>query len=412
MAKVDRTNLRQFLRFDQLQNEELVAFLRTKIHIFEQPADVVPWAEKEPHDRLIVYRDQAGKIRRITPGKLTTEETLHNLRALIKSELMQAGAEKVAWTTAFSPVPVLNSFSCDTFGFRPMREGAPQPDQLVAEHPFLLGVKYRSCGSAAINFLRAFKSTTRLSRILSVLLQRRIWVQTRTLPHHWMYVRDAEGSPAIRWLQRGYSPFGAEETDDFEVCSAYAPVFAMKQNWFFSYPPRGVGTDISLVVPESLGEIVERFWTLPPDRLCKAELAMGWLSMFDEVWSASESSGYIALISSIECLLDVKGKTCNECGQPVESATQKFASFLAKWCDSDEGALIAPLKKYYSRRSDLAHGQELYGKDSEPWLRPDLSADKEREEAEHLYHFVNRGFLRWLLAAMFDEESETTGMQH
>jgi hypothetical protein len=63
----------------------------------------------------------------------------------------------------------------------------------------------------------------------------------------------------------------------------------------------------------------------------KFDRAAVWFKMSRDVYSASTSSSFNALATSIECLLPENKTTCAHCGQPVYEITKKFLDFLSNY---------------------------------------------------------------------------------
>ena len=119
-------------------------------------------------------RTKKGLIVHLEAGPALTTDDLDVLKETIRTELVESPGDSIAWEILFSSEPVRGSFQCDTplLQLTQAPPEAPQPQQSVAEHPFILRFPVRRSTSFPITCQRRQRQALEWAHILNVLLIR------------------------------------------------------------------------------------------------------------------------------------------------------------------------------------------------------------------------------------------------
>lgn len=125
---------------------------------------------------------------------------------------------------------------------------------------------------------------------------------------------------------------------------------------------------LSIEFPESIDSFFSNYFQLNKLYLDKFRMSLMLFYNSNKIRKYSPSMSYVALISSIENLVDfevkianVKFDSCKLCSQPEYKVSRRFKDFMKKYCMNQEPAFNKYLNTVYSKRSDIAHlGKLLY----------------------------------------------------
>jgi L-amino acid N-acyltransferase YncA len=165
-----------------------------------------------------------------------------------------------------------------------------------------------------------------------------------------------------------------------------------------------------LKLPDDLEQSLDTIFALDEDYKRKFFIACSWYAQYRHTWEESHSSGFIALVTALECLaqekevcltcnqpfLDNEEDICQSCGQPRYRVQRHFEDFL-KECFPAIDQFPKERKILYQVRSHLAHGADLLRVDLEPWnpmLNPKV--DEQDQLQRNLYLIAGIAMYNWL----------------
>lgn len=296
----------------------------------------------------------------------------------IKEQLLENQLVKIAQEICFSNVPVKGGYRYgNQFQIIPVPENAPKPHFSASEdHPFLLQHKYTSSSEIWVNNRRREGKAVYYTRILNLLLNRRIRHRSYMMENFWgMIKRDNQFN--YEYIQEGYGYDGYQwMLNNFTDLSSLPKI--SEENVEEYYGVSGVGAGDVLTIPTNLEESLNLIFSLDKDRFNILYRALSWYNQAQNIWRDSRSSYFIALVAAIECLTEKPDQCrlgghaitksldkCLHCGEPLFRITKKFIECLEKYAPflndyPRERNLI------YDTRSKLAHGLELLKYDLYP----------------------------------------------
>jgi hypothetical protein len=294
------------------------------------------------------------------------------------------GPTKVGRDYSFSSYCVQGSWRGELSGVQilPPHPDAPSARVLMAEHPFILEFPVQETRLWPLTNHRRLREHRNLTLLLNALLEGRTNVQPRRGGHFWGCFHRDGGATEIRWVQNFYfAPFGE--------CILDAPsplkdtrLEEIEAARYFDVV-RGIDGD-GLRVPTDLDDSICRYQRLHRRRGEEFNRAAFWLDMASRQWNISMSASFAALVSTIESLINTRGR----------GSTRRFRDFFERYAP---GASLAPRReRMYDLRSGILHGSELMTIDEDvsfgwdpPWLN-------ERELHEELWTLTRIAVRNWL----------------
>lgn len=133
------------------------------------------------------------------------------------------------------------------------------------------------------------------------------------------------------------------------------------------YTPVGLGDNIELPISGNI--FLDKYFSLNTDILFKIRMSLVLYYNSISISKHSPSMSYVALVSSLENLMEMeakingfKPKKCECCNQMEYKSTSRFRDLIEKYGDVPikKKEINKFLNKLYSRRSKIAHGGKLF----------------------------------------------------
>lgn len=157
-----------------------------------------------------------------------------------------------------------------------------------------------------------------------------------------------------------------------------------------------------LVLPTSIGAMLDRFYALDRGRRERFQRWAYWLNHSRLVGALSMSAAYMAVIQSIEALRPeiAGGPACPVCARRTgPGPTRQFADFVDRYVPRQDGESERERTKLYGLRSGLTHGGKLMegdlGRGFGEFHPGPLAEQKFADRAEQLARLAG---VNWLLA--------------
>jgi len=279
------------------------------------------------------------------------------------------------------------------FQIIPVPNEAPQVSYALGDHPFILQFKYLSSPDFVINQTRRTEQATKYTRFLNVISKSRVFKSPRYNTNFWALKTADLDNWSSEWTQEGYILKNFEN----EVKNFSEPGDLIKLTASDIYYNRGhVRSTSDFELPDDVEIMLDKIFSLDLEKYKKFEIACTWFSQNQYLWPHSSSAAFIAIISSLESLMDKSGEKCKCCGQPKYSITKKFSKFLKDYVpDIDKMPYEENL--IYKTRSDLAHGADLFLSDLEPWGFFSGNQKINQDSLQrNTYQIVATALLNWL----------------
>ncbi|MBV8526824.1 MAG: hypothetical protein JOZ75_00765 [Candidatus Dormibacteraeota bacterium] len=328
-------------------------------------ANEVHYSSIQGGDAALKFRyDGRGLLKDILAGPALDECSLSQVLDAVESERSPSRTDLVR-NVLFAAVPTRSRWSfADSAAILPVPPGSPEPQEVVADYPFILEVRYQTSARLHLRSLRRRRALRRWELLLCVLVGWGIHSLGPMTTKRWVLVATQEDLSDMRseFLQVGYHvpdyhpPYGALRG------VGAAPMFSVPDEEFYSR--RGISADQVMSVPDSLPMALQRYSFLSVGEQRDFLRACYWFQLSERQWELSQSASYQSLVQSIEALLPrrIHADTCTACGRPVQGPTRAFKDFVetyAAWTTSAER------NGFYDLRSSVAHGAVLFESDGE-----------------------------------------------
>lgn len=154
--------------------------------------------------------------------------------------------------------------------------------------------------------------------------------------------------------------------------------------------------------PDNCDQFFTNYFSLNKENISRfrMSLMLYYNSIYIREYSASMS--YIALISSIENMVDFEGnsigfkpETCSSCSQPKYKLNRRFKDFMIKYCGDDSVEFERHLGRAYAKRSSIAHLGELFYNDH---AKTELDISGETK-LDNLRMIVRIALYNWIINA-------------
>lgn len=312
----------------------------------------------------------------------------------IKDELVDNQTEKIGRIICFSHDRIRGVFKYnELFQITPIPEGNPVVDYAVADHPFVLEVKYLNCTNTNINFSRRIEKAVQYIRYLNILSRSRIFNSPKNVNHFWGLTKSGKGSYSSEWIQSTYAPStGIGDVEFFTSNERLIDLINSNEYYGNGY----YRSTSDFVFPDNIVSTLDKIFSLSGENKIKFERACAWFYQSQLVAQNSSSMAYISIVCALESLLTSKKDTCGCCGQPKFSVNRNFKNFLNFYIPN-----IRKLKKetdlIYNVRSKMVHGGFPLICDLEHW-RFGLDYKKDNQDRLHriTYQVSLTAILNWL----------------
>lgn len=350
--------------------------------------------------QLSVDFDREGRVRSVVSADSMNSDTQAKLEQLVAEKLLQTLPAQVRHAVLFATSPVRGAYRApdDSFQISPVPLGSPQPEVLIADHPFILSYYVIPSGDAMVTSSRVQRGQQEWAWFLNAVLFDRIGGLGRYSEHHWVLCGRDFAQPAagqVTWAQEFYA-LPEDAGLPFDAYPEPSPEMSRTENSAY-YTQRGIGGD-DLTVPELLDNAVTALGSLDPASRDRFLRAAQWLDAASRMWTFHHGAGLGALVSAVETLgwaTPPPEDRCPECGKDRNPGpTARFKHFVDRYT-----AGSAPVKPadVYTRRSQLYHGAERSAMD-EPGFGAFSPAHLEsRQEWEGVAKLVQAVLINWLL---------------
>ncbi len=335
-----------------------------------------------------------GNLLKITAQPTVSEADLNVIRARVQQTLIDNQVEKTGQSVAFSLPPMKGYFRYgELFQINPTLELPPNTHPL--QFPFVLQYRFKCCDNPAINHRRKLAALTRYTRYLNVIANGIVEPPPRYTEQQWVYADDMKSSI---WKQVGYIPSNTlEDLEAFTPFDDAQRIDILEPGDY--YQKAGFGWDEGLPLPKIASYLLHKINLLSVTDRERFDRSAVWFKMSRDVYSASTSSSFNALATSIECLLPENKSRCECCSQPVYEITRRFMDFLKKYSQPDpelQTEIEKLYKKYYPMRSSLTHGSALLDGDLKPWAFMSEKSNEESIIQRALHATVRIAIINWL----------------
>ena len=361
-------------------------------------------------DRLAlkVKRGPDG-LRAVETGPEFGKAEVVELADAITKELKETEGPRIVADVLFASLPVTGCFAALTNGLQilPAPPEAPRPGYLHAKHPFVLEFAVDRSSNELVNVVRRHQGRYEWTWILNVLLEPMISCQTGRSQHFWALCGDDDkpSTSNIRFVSEGYMVPGFRWTrDSWSGCER--PLGVEPHNEYYDVAARD-----ELTIPDSLGSSLDALDRLAGPERKRFLRAANVLRAAEQLWDHQVSSYYVAHVQAIEILSrrKVGRDPCPECGLDRSGGpTARFKSFVKKYSNGLDIS-SRELSRFYSVRSALTHGEDLFQIDDSPWSHSVMYSPIHLHESEvfsSVHRLVRTVLLNWLLAEGGSSEPE------
>jgi hypothetical protein len=202
-------------------------------------------------------------------------------------------------------------------------------------------------------------------------------------PHgFWGCLTTDPNKPEYRWVNNQFwSPLNAVVLDTPSRLS----IDRLEEIEAGRYFTEVIGSDgLGLRVPTDLDESICKYQRLDSARRKDFDRAAFWLDMASRQWNISMSASFAALVSSVESLINNRGR----------GSAARFRNFLERHAPGI--SLEERRKKMYELRSGILHGSELLTIDQDISFGWDPPWWNERELHSELWTLTRTAMRNWL----------------
>jgi len=350
------------------------------------------WAIKLTYDGSVLEKVEAG-------SELKNDE-ITSIKRQIDNDLLVDSCQRVGRAVLFSLYPVEGYFRFDKLlQIIPAPGNAPRSKFLGAEHPFVIEYLFSASNNKSIHNARRERQAQDIALLFNVFLEGRISYIGIRPQYRWNLIHSATSNNwESQYLREGYSFSGFVE--EIETMSSLNNIQQMKVvSLDECYLQSGIDGYRPLKMADSIPNLIRCYTLLPSsDRKLFLRSAF-WYYHAQKVLSFSPSAYIVGMISAIETLLpkkDDNSTICEKCKRSLTSVTKRFSNFVNKLVNVPNGFNDA-LKKLYSLRSRLAHGDELLRIDEELRFILNPLTSKEMIILDHIPIITKNVMINWLV---------------
>lgn len=357
----------------------------------------------------IIVRFKNKKINFIEPSSAFDAQKWKETSDEIDKQL-NIGDQAIGREFSFSGTPVIGFWRGDRSGLQicPPPLSAPRPDQILGENPFLLEFPIWRSSNSTINNHRRIRQHQRYTRVLNLLLNRRICFQLQRRGHFWAQVPVKGGPPEYKFLPNFYFTHIGEIFADALTPATDKPIEVVNADKY-NLPETFMGDVLS--IPDDLDELLCLYQNLSTENQEKFDRAAFWFDLAFQQWEISASASFVSLVSAIETFTKrgeihkVHCQTCEgEFTHETPGVIQRFKSFLEEFAPVDEGEQdqnrIKEIKKerqkIYDLRSHILHGNDLFMLDQNRDFGWDPPGSNEIDLHRSLWRIAKTAIRNWL----------------
>jgi len=431
---VNRAEVDAFLReLAQLTAPDLRALLNEVFPLAGYEGDrTIMYSNQGGHALSLVYlasgrgRPGDGVVRELRREAALTEEDVTKLRQLL-AVVQGPQTDYLASFFHFSYRPVTKWWRYrDHFQILPPPPGAPLPDQVIADWPFLVEARYNAPDQFGFKVRKQMQTMNHLRLLLPVLLiGPKYQPNTERGTKHWvvpshMYRPELPHQNAVQRLLtalrlrpqpqpapfRVPAPLYTQEYYEVEGRNIGGPDLSpvnpgdaapLVADHAAYYRTRGIRADDVLEFPAVLGQLFDNYYALDEAAARQYRRACYWFNLGGFFYSYSGSTSFFAHVVAIESLLP-KGERphpCATCGAPHHpSITKTFREFLEVYVPDRPDR-----ETFYDLRSKIAHGSTLLQFDIREEFN-DFHPGRldEGDQMDVLHRVCRAALVNWLLA--------------
>jgi hypothetical protein len=410
MAKYQ--NLTEHLGIGKFSDDELATVLTSVLPRGAQfrPDQVEYRTMADEWVLTLHYRD--GAITKASAGAAFTPAHLQQIRAEIKRALASAPGMRVARWTMFCTRPVTGTWRYrDKFQIVPPPPEAPHPNELIAQHPFLVDFVFSDSPLASIQQMRRGRQALLLMLLLDLFLRQRVSAPTNRGRKHWVWAPHGSKPPVV-WAGEGYMIPNLQYLVDGLPTVKHPPIEDMRAEDYYDLIK---GYSDTLTIPSELGDLFDRFFALEKDDRDRFLRATYWYHTASTVWDYSQSLHLAGLINAIESLSSVGPQRSTPQGPsllfrefmrkfaPLKSAqtairpgpSALFTSVMKKFAPGPPSRRM--IDDIYDARSKITHGERLLYYDGPPgaWALSQVSTS-DRETSDAAVLLCRGALINWL----------------
>jgi hypothetical protein len=328
---------------------------------------------------LQIYFRPNGQIFKIDTS--LTVEKLQPVITKLERLFLSPTRQKVHRFIGFADSPVTGTWECEAFTITAAPPEAPRPQQLLADHPYILEVSFDAADDGFVNMQRVSRLRGRYELLLSLFVP---GIRTTRNGLDTMWGIDIgnrqPGEPTPHLVQSFYSIPGFQAVADNRTPLADPLIALIPDTEYFNRRGRRVDHDLDL--PQSLQTWVDAALACE-EQLSKQLLRSAyWLRHAYDVFQLSQSASLVAAVQAVEALLPTtKGQVCSTCNREIgPGPTQKFKNFLQQYVPTTSKEELKARSLLYRQRSQLTHGRELLTSDSDHhfgWTNPAHAFDRQ-----------------------------------
>lgn len=182
----------------------------------------------------------------------------------------------------------------------------------------------------------AQRKKIRISRILNSFCNTAISCSPRYVQNFW--INPTKKEPTSRLAQEGYGYLGfAPELEDFSGTDETPAIRFFPAAEYYDISFYSGGYDFT--VPDSIETYLDKVFSLEPTPARQFDIASAWLSQVNGLWPHSSSSALIAVVCSVEALLEKSHEVCTACRQPKFGVTKKIRDLLEEIRPQNRGGI-------------------------------------------------------------------------
>jgi hypothetical protein len=343
-----------------------------------------------------------GQITRVWAGKSLSEQELEDLLNQIEADLKDRRIAEFGAEILFAHRPVQGGFRFNSTSMQilPPPNDAPLPQQMSADHPFVLEYPIQAFRSPELRHKRRHKNAVEWTWVLNALLRGSIKC-SGTRPRKMRAIRSGEPAHPCFWAQEFYIVPGFSGFRD-ALSEPGLPLPVVPSDAYFGERHHADFPIDTFYVPDNLDALIAAFLKLDGGERRRFLRSATAIYMAQELWDVSISSFLLGCVQAIETLLDRPAPNpCPTCNRDMgPGPTRLFRDFVETHCLT--GAVEQKAASaLYSVRSSLAHGRYLFQIDEAPWsinLGAIIASDHEIDVARSALLIAKEGLRNWLLA--------------
>jgi hypothetical protein len=365
-------------------------------------------------DYSVKVRWKDGRVGRIESGPAFKADEVDLLRSVIREQLIDSLGRRVATSVLFSsPRRVSGYFRTNRLQIMPASVVAPRPPETSGQHPFYLQLALAQSVDGFLTNQRMSRLTFEGAWTLNAILRVRVKVHGPQLPHLWTLCNHESDQPPSQWHTHWTQEYYIDPGIPLGLLTEFppadvAPIAQIPHDEYYGLASLPGGDE--LVLPDSLGRMLDTIEALEHADRRRFMRAARWLVAARDLWDHHVSSYYISLIAAIESLSsEDKPPRCSGCGQ-VRDIGRRFQEFVERYAPPTSAEVINR-KRLYQLRSDLAHGKMLIDIDEAPYAIISLSPNwlEQREAFDALSSVVRRVVIGWLESRSAAEGNDAGG---